>query len=240
LIALNYSGFFDNEIALYEQVFKDIAQPDNLELQIKTAVNNSPEKYGQLLENKRQSIYDFGVLMGLIEDKARFETITDDMHKSVAWYFEAVADSHKGKLGISWPLPIKKFSSSMMEGLYNDKITHMVQQAVGKNFNFRLPDENKFDHIVGCLKEALRSVRNENTLLSKLRLATALPATAFYLTGMKVYAGNEVVQAGSSLDFNAAMSAATSAYIINSGDERVDASNFFTTWITSYTTLANK
>ncbi len=66
------------------------------------------------------------------------------MPKKLRTYFQGVARSHKGgKLGISWPLPFKKFALSIKEGLHGDTPSYCLQEGVGEDYGFTNPEEDR-------------------------------------------------------------------------------------------------
>ncbi len=246
LVAMNYSGFFDNEVKLYSSLITDLkssrlrteqAPIEEIIEKTRLASRESPQKYGQLLQQKQQSIYDFGVLMGLVDDDTRLSELKGNMRERTANYFDKVIKMHKGGwLGISWPLPLKNFSIPIRDGLYRDTITHAIQEGVESDYGFALPEKALYMQMIDQLKETVKIISSKgNSFSQKWKVATALPTTMFFLFGMNAYAdeaSENVKKALRNQYLEAGVTAATTAYSLAD-----DVSEFLTTWYTAFTTL---
>ena len=193
LVAMNYSGFFDKEVELYSYLMSDLRNDrtslENVVQQSRQVAQNNSEVYGRILQEKQQAIYDFGVLMGLVDDDSRLDELKGGMHGYIAKYFDNVVSMHKGgRLGISWPLPLKKFSRAIQESLYRDTISHAVQEGVGEDYGFLVPEKVAYEQVIDQVKTTADETSTRGSLRQKWKTATALPATLFFLSGMNAYA----------------------------------------------------
>jgi hypothetical protein len=189
--AMNHSKFFDIEVELYYSLMSDLGTTpvEYITEKCRGLGKENPQKYGTLLQKKQQSIYDYNVLMGLVDDDLRFEELKANMHDDVAKYFEMVTSMHKGKFGITWPLSLRKFSTPIRDELYNDTISYEIQEGVGNNYNFALPEKNCYSQIIDQVKETLKVISSTRSpLKQKLEAAMYLPATVFFLSGINDYA----------------------------------------------------
>ncbi|MGV8162436.1 MAG: hypothetical protein ACP5N2_03850 [Candidatus Nanoarchaeia archaeon] len=225
LVALNYSGFFNTEIELYSALMTDLKTNQYLSENIveasKQVASNNPEKYDRLLQQKKQSIYDFGILMGLVDDNSRFEEITNNMHSGMETYFRKVTSAHKGgKLGISMPLPLKKFSTPIRDNLYRDTIADAIQEGVGIHQGFSQPESETYKKIIEEIKETTNLVASKKySFGQKWRVAAKLPTTMFFLAGLEAYTPEGLAAVGCA------------------GLSADDSSDFAITWSTWFTLL---
>lgn len=191
MAAMSYAGFFDAEVDLHAELFEDIDH-DSIDDVITTShdvAESRPAVYAGLLDAKAQAIYDFSVLMGIEKDKERFNAITAEMPSEIADYFTMVSALHRGRMGISWPLPFKRFSGALREGLYRDSISYAVQEGAGVEKGFLAPQKPLYEQIIAQVKSAASATAREDaSFLDRLKPAAALPATLFYLSGMQAYA----------------------------------------------------
>jgi hypothetical protein len=228
-------------VELYSSLMDDLkaeqVSAENIVEKVRQIGYNSTQKYRELLQKKQQAIHDFGVLMGLVDDSSRFEELKGNMHKNIANYFDMVTSMHKGgKLGISWPLPLKKFSAPIRDGLYRDTILHTIQNAVGKDFGFILPEKDTYGQMLRQIKETMKVMSSKgNSFEQRWRAAKVLPATIFFLSGIDAYAeeASDGLKGKTKGDYlEAGLTAATTAYTIAD-----DLDEFVTTWVLAFTTL---
>lgn len=241
LVAMNYSGFFNRETELYSSLINDL-KTKQTQTSIEAIVENSKQiakensqKYEKILQSKQKAIYDFGILMGLINDNRKLDELKSNMHKDIAKYFNMVVKMHKGnKLGISWPLPLKKFSAPLKESLYRDTISYAIQQGIEKDYGFKLPEKVAYEQVIDQIKETTKLISSkDNSFRQKWKTATALPATMFFLSGMNAYAQESLDKKEAVRDtLEAGLTAATFA-----GTTADDMSDFATTWFTLFTTI---
>lgn len=245
LVAIKHASFMNAEASLYSGLINDIGEADinsedDLFQKIRTVVRNNSEKYSKLLEAKRQTVYDFGLLMGTIEDPERFDDLAGDMHKGIVNYFRTVAKLHKGnRFNITWPLPFKNFSEVVEKGLYNDTISFIIQDELGPDFGFSNPLEKseEYSNLLTQIKEVMTSVSGDNkTFLGKWKMARALPLSLYFMSGVQVYAAEVSENGNQSPEI---LGPALTAYTtVNSlSDDVNDHNEFLTTWFTTFTTL---
>ena len=203
LAAMNYSGFLDNEVELASALMTDLNENsvtslDDILTQTRQVSLTNPEKYEPLLEEKQQAIQDFGILMGLKEDNERFDELKITMHPNAVHYFDMVAAMHKGgRLGISWPLPLKSFSEPLREGLSQDTLSHAMQEGLGKDYGFKMPQEKEYNLMISELQNTLEYIASrKNPIARKWQIATALPASLFFLAGLESQAYGGICQEG--------------------------------------------
>ena len=184
LVAMNHSGFFNQEIEFYSSLMNDLkgkSTIDNVVERAREAGMQNSSKYEDLLAQKQQSIYDFNVLMGVTDDESRLSELTKNMNPRKANYFNVISSRHKGKFGVTWPIPFKHFSDSVREGFTNDTISHAVQEGVGKDYGFVLPSQEKFNNILG-------KFNGDNLSLNLGNAKYSLPAALLFLSEMNAYA----------------------------------------------------
>jgi len=244
LVALNYSGFFETETSLYQNLIRDLSagtgsvSMESLAENVRQIGGAKPDVYMPILEQKAKNIYDFGVLMGINEDKERFNKLTDKMPDKLRSYFEKIARLHKGsKLGMSWPLPFKKFSSAIGSGLYLDSICSSLQNGIGKDCGFRNPEENRNKY--AQMLEGIQGIREsfssgDKSFIGRWQTAKALPAAFFYLSGLNVYADEACKNPHHNPDH--VLAAATTAFT-TAGCIANEPDDFITTWVTAFTCL---
>ncbi|MFH1173551.1 MAG: hypothetical protein V1725_00265 [archaeon] len=191
LVALNQAGFFDAETALYAAIRQDLGSQGSID-DIKAVARAHPETYGRLLEQKQNAIYDFTVLMGMRDDKARFSSLTEAMPTKTRKYFTAVSKLHKGGLlRPTWPLPFKKFSTAIEQGLYYDTIGAAAQEGTGIDIGFTYPrGEELLAKIVTDYNTAVQQPKK------RWIAHPALTAAGLYLAGMSVCLAKTGAQAG--------------------------------------------
>lgn len=243
LVALNHAGFWESEGNFYAALGKDLSQTETdvmFEALYRLGVQQQA-KYSALLVNKAQSIQDFSVLMGIAQDGVRFKELTEDMHKDMKDYFTKVRAAHKGKLGISWPIPFQSYQNNIVTGLYFDSVAHDVQKGLQESYGFKqAPKQSHLQELIGGVKDSTTlSASKELGFWQRTKLARALPASLFFLSGVNVYAqdlGGEVVD---SQDYiTAATTAALGAWTTADGEDGVDPGDFLTTFLTFFTTTA--
>ncbi|MBI2135608.1 hypothetical protein HYU06_00890 [Candidatus Woesearchaeota archaeon] len=194
LVALNYSGFWDTVVELYSSLIQDI-NPDRsvsiaeLVEEIKVAARQHPLKYSDLLKNKRQAISDFGVLMGFTEDETRLAHLKSEMNEKIALYFDRVRAKHKGgRLGIGWPLPLRKFSAGIMNAIYYDTAASAIQNGLGENYGF-LPVNNTGPIPLGAYCSAEHDPEKSSSFayrdIKQLFLIRAIPTALIYLSAIQ-------------------------------------------------------
>jgi hypothetical protein len=238
LVALNHSGFFEPEAQLYGALFNDLGRNEyettrELIEDIQQLGKKEASTYAPILRAKRESIHDFAVLMGIDEDKQRLGELTRQMPRKLGNYFKMVARLHwGGKLGISWPLSFKKFSSPIKLGLQGDTPSYFLQRGIEEDYGFTNPEENRSSY-----RSLLRQI-SENVLPNKsLRNLGVLPAAFFYLSGLQAYAhevaGKTVEEVAKQPDYiGPALTASTFASSLAD-----DEASFVTSWFTTFTTL---
>ncbi len=180
LVAIRDSGFFDAEVELYERLRQDIGEGDLLQ-DARAAAATHPETYSQLLEAKQQAVYDFGVLMGTVSDRDRFKEITGTMPDKMAKFFGIVSRRHSGKI-ISWPLPFKRFSNSIRQGLVFDRLSYELQQGLGRDFGFVNPEERK-DKLAEIVDKAPKFDSSANPI-KRWQAISAATTAMVYLANM--------------------------------------------------------
>jgi hypothetical protein len=233
LVALNYAGFFDAEVDLYDSLRRNNVR--SVEDVLRTS-QQEPSHYGSLLQEKQQAIYDFSVLMGLVNDDPRLGELQSNMPVKTADYFDMVVKMHKGGIfGLSWPLPIRKFSEPIREGLTKDTVSRAMQEGVGQDYGFSLPQEAVYKQILDNVKDTMTDVRSPGGFVQKWRIASALPATVFYLSGFNAYA-YETVEKVPKIDSPNILGAATTAGISASSLADEDFNSFVTTFLPLFTT----
>jgi len=243
LVAMNYSGFLDSEVELYSALKQDMESQagsgDISDLTRQAAMQN-PEKYSKLLEQKKQSIYDFSILMGLVDDQARLATLKENMPGGIAKYFDKVIAMHKGSLGLSWPLPIKRFSTSIQKGLSRDTISYAAQEGVGEDYGFEVPEKAQYEQVVDLVKDTAATVKDKDlNFRQKWKIASALPASVFFLTGLNAYAQSDDAKEAAKSNLDNGIAAATTAGLCAStsaddGDRDSFVTSFLTFWTTTY------
>ena len=188
LDALNYSGFFDREIELYSTLVKDLKKNEqnleNLLSNIEEVGKNNMTKYKMLLKGKRDAIYDFGVLMGLKDNSYRLKKLKKNMQPTVANYFDNIISRHNGKFGVSWPLPLKKFSKSILDGLLNDSISYIIQNNINTDHGFLLPKESNYERTLNNIKEAFHKISDSG----KIKPFKVFSTATSFLYSMNAYA----------------------------------------------------
>jgi len=195
LVALNHAGFFDSEVKFYSELMGDLKDRDSSEgiaERSRQVGSEKPLVYGSLLRERQQSIHDYGVLMGLVDDTERFEELKEDMPEDARKYFNMVARMHKGgKLGITIPFSLKKFSEPVRDGLKRDTISCSVSEGVESDFGFARPERAPFAEAVEYAANASRQIASSKISWGqRLRTATALPAAVYFLSGAEAYAQN--------------------------------------------------
>lgn len=239
LVAMSYSGFLDREIELHSALMQDLKSRysiDNILERSEQIASENPERYADLLQKKQQAIYDFGVLMGITDDNMRLNQLKENMPKGIANYFERVVSAHKGALGVSWPLPLKKFSGSIKAGLCRDTISCALQKGTGKDFGFSMPEKANYEKLVEEIKGTASVMTSKDIpFLLKWRTLATLPATTFYLSGMNAYAEGGLNKTVKEVDHYVAAGITAATPAATTAEDDVGA--FLTTWITWFTTL---
>ncbi len=249
LVALNYTDYFETEVELYSTLMQDLksVSSDSILKDITSIVKNDPEIYIQILEKKQQAIYDFGVLMGIQEDELRFNELNKNMHTEIAKYFKLVVKAHKGGfLRPSWPLPFKKYSDSILNGLYFDSISYTIQEATGLDFQFINPEQKKtrlsliFDQMK-ILGEELRLNQADSNYFSNLKTGwqtlSVIPVAGLYLTEL-----TEQIMELSDKDpgfveqYPAYAATVIAASYVFSCENNPDSGDFTEAWTTTYLT----
>lgn len=236
LVAMNYSGFFDSEADIYKALSEDLGEQRFSEEQISEnlmrVAERHPQRYGELLERRQQSIYDFEVLMGFHEDKERFQELSENMPGNISKYFSKIAKRHKGnKLGLSWPLSLKKFSRPIVESLSRDSITHSLQEGIGEDYGISKPSTDNYALAFQEVKDLFSSLTSPDTsYLTKWQTARALPANLFFLSGFDAYTTQGAETYTRDEVLNASTTAAIPASTTAGGDDDEDVSAFITTF----------
>ncbi len=139
LVAMNYSSLFDNEFDIYRGLSRDLegrtVSGEEIISEVRDIAESQPEKYGALLEKRQQSVYDFGVLMGFNDNPERMQELSQLMPEKISDYFSKVTKVHKGnKLGMRWPISLKKFSRPILDSLSADSIMYSIQEGIGNDY----------------------------------------------------------------------------------------------------------
>jgi len=173
--------------------------------------------------------------MGIEDNPERLNELTQKMPSSLKDYFKGVVRMHKGKFGICWPLPFKKFSLSIRAGLQGDTLSYLLQESIGRDFGFISPKLNQrtYNSLIEITKKKLESGKN-------LKKRCFLPAAYFYLSGLQAYAqevgGDHVQETVKNPDYILPALTATTLAGITAEDSN-DPMDFIIPWFTTFTTL---
>ena len=200
LIALNYTDFFDAEIELYTLLFKlskekKANNKDSVFKLIKSETPNYTQQLTNILNKKKQAIYDFQVLMGISKDHIRFEQLTQRMHKKMKRYFHKVAKLHRGKsIFPSWPLAFKNYTWMIQNSFLLDAVSFTIEKEIGEHYNFQNPNsttlKNKLSTTFNEINEFNRTIINsfnysKLSFTKKWKVLTITPVACLYLSSME-------------------------------------------------------
>jgi len=170
--------------------------------------------------------------MGFNDDEQRINELSQEMPKEIAKYFSKVAKVHKGnKLGLSWPISLKKFSKPIIQSLSNDSVMYSIQEGTGTNHGLTKSADNKLSLMINETKEAFKKLRSKDTsYIEKYRLTKALPASLFFLSGLEAYASeaSDISKYNENEVLGALTTAGGLATTTNADDQ--DVGGFFTTF----------
>ena len=259
LVALNYTQFFETEIELYSLLHKLLKEKKHLNNKesifqlIEKEAPNYKQQLKVIINKKKQSIYDFEVLMGISSDHLRFDQLTQNMHKKMKRYFSKIVNLHQGKsIFPSWPFAFKEYTWMIQNSFLLDSISFKIEIEIRKHCNFQNPnsitlknDLNSTFNEINQFNRTFSSTFNysELSFIKKWKVLSVVPVASLYLSAMEAQVPDiaETIQHAGFTDVSIERPASGATTIalalgsISDGDSSGD--NFTTYWSIAFFSL---